>query len=251
MGYISLEDVCLTYNPESPGGGIEALKNISFQIEKGSFTTIIGPSGCGKSTLLYCCGNLLEPTTGTIVIDGKDPKEARQKRMFGYIPQDSTLMDWKTVYQNIALPSKIMGIKKNEKISDLIKLVGLKGFEGNYPKDLSGGMKQRVSLARALSYGPPILLMDEPLANLDALLREKMNEEILRIWQETGTTIILVTHDIPEAVLLSDKVIALSQRPGTIKQVVQIDLPRPRNRRTLSLFSAHQYIDQLRDLLST
>ena len=173
MPYIKLEDVWVTYNPDAPGREIEALREISFQMEKGSFTTIIGPSGCGKSTLLYCCGNLLEPTKGTIVIDGKDPKEARESRMFGYVPQDATLMDWKTVYQNIALPSKIMGINNDERISDLINLVGLKGFEKNYPKDLSGGMRQRVSLARALSYGPPILLMDEPLANLDALLEKR------------------------------------------------------------------------------
>ncbi len=251
MRYIKLENVCVTYNPETPGREIEALKQIGFEIEKGSFTTIIGPSGCGKSTLLYCCGNLLEPTKGTIAIDGKDPKQARENRMFGYVPQDATLMDWKTVYQNIALPSKIMGVDNHERIADLIRLVGLKGFEKNYPRDLSGGMRQRVSLARALSYGPAILLMDEPLANLDALLREKMNEEILRIWAETGTTIILVTHDIPEAVLLSDKVVALSSRPGTVKEIVQIDLQRPRSRKTLSLSAAHQYIDHLRDLLST
>ena len=250
MSYIVLKNVSLTYNPDSPGGGIEALKGISFEVAKGSFTTIIGPSGCGKSTLLYCVGNLLELTRGSIMIDGKHPQEARKNRMFGYVPQDSTLMDWKTVFENIALPSRIMGIKNNSRISELIELVGLRGFETSYPRELSGGMKQRVSLTRALSYNPPILLMDEPLANLDALLREKMNEELLKIWGETGTTIVLVTHDISEAVLLSDKVVVLSKRPGTIIEIVTIDLPRPRSRKSLHLPEAHAYIDKLRDLLS-
>jgi len=250
MAYISLKNICVIYNPDSPTGGIEALRDISLEIEKGSLMTIIGPSGCGKSTLLYCLGNLLEFTKGSITIDGKTPQEARENRMFGFVPQEPTLMDWKTVLHNIALPSIIMGIKNNYRISHLIELVGLKGFEKNYPKDLSGGMKQRVSLARALSYNPPILLMDEPLAALDALLREKMNEELLKIWTETGVTIILVTHDIPEAVLLSDRVAVLSQRPGIIKEIVKIDLPRPRSRKTLHLPEAHEYIDQLRDLLT-
>jgi NitT/TauT family transport system ATP-binding protein len=250
MAYISLKNVCVTYNPDSPTGGIEALKDISLEIGKGSFVTIIGPSGCGKSTLLYCLGNLLEFTRGSITLDGKTPQEARQKRMFGFVPQEPTLMDWKTVLNNIALPSKLMAIKNNEKITSLIELIGLKGFEKNYPKDLSGGMKQRVSLARALSYSPPVLLMDEPLAALDALLREKMNEELLKIWVQTAVTIILVTHDIPEAVLLSDTVVVLSQRPGKIKEIVTIDLPRPRNRKTLHLSKAHEYIDLLRDLLT-
>jgi len=250
MSYIVLKNVFLTYHHDSPGGGIEALKDISFEVVKGSFTSIIGPSGCGKSTLLYCIGNLLEPTRGSIVIDGRSPQEARKNRMFGYVPQDPTLMDWKTVSENIGLPSKIMGIKNNNRISELIELVGLNGFEKNYPRELSGGMKQRVSLARALSYNPPILLMDEPLANLDALLREKMNEELLKIWKETGTTIILVTHDISEAVLLSDKVVILSNRPGTILEIETIDVPRPRSRKSLRLPEAHAYVDKFRDMLS-
>ena len=249
MSYIVLKNVSLTYNPDAPVGGIEALQDISFEVAKGSLTSIIGPSGCGKSTLLYCIGNLLELTMGSIVIDGKHPQEARRNRMFGYVPQDPTLMNWKTVFENIVLPSKIMGIRKNSRISELLELVGLKGFEKNYPRELSGGMKQRVSLARALSYNPPILLMDEPLANLDALLREKMNEELLKIWRETGTTIILVTHDISEAVLLSDKVVILSKRPGRIVEIVTIDLPRPRSRKSLHLAEAHAYIDKFRDML--
>lgn len=250
MSYIVVNDVHLTYNPDSPNGGIEALKNISFEVEKGSFVTVIGPSGCGKSTLLYCIGSLLEATRGTLLIDGKNAQEARKGRMIGYVPQSPTLMDWKTVYNNVALPSKLMGIKENDSIPELIKLVGLNGFEDKYPKDLSGGMKQRVSLARALSYKPPILLMDEPFANLDAILREKMNEELLRIWRETRITIVLVTHDIPEAVLLSDTVVVISKRPGTVQEIVKIDLPRPRNRKTLSLPDAHAYIDNFRALLS-
>ncbi len=250
MSYIVLKNVFLTYNPDSPGGGIEALTDISFEVVKGSFTSIIGPSGCGKSTLLYCIGNLLQVSRGSIMIDGKPPQEARKNRMFGYVPQDPTLMDWKTVLDNIALPSKIMGIRGNNRISGLIELVGLKGFEKNYPKDLSGGMRQRVSLARALSYSPPILLMDEPLANLDALLRERMNEELLKIWKETGTTIVLITHDISEAVLLSDTVVILSKRPGKVVEIVTIDLPRPRSRKTLHLVEAHDYIDRFRDMLS-
>lgn len=250
MPFISIKNVCVTYNPEHPTECVYALEGLSIVIDKGSFVTVIGPSGCGKSTLLYCVGNLLEPTEGDMSIDGKSPQEARKNRMFGYVPQDPTLMDWKSVFENIALPFKIMGVKDTERIDQLVELVGLKGFEKNYPKDLSGGMKQRVSLARALSYSPPILLMDEPFAALDALLREKMNEELLKIWRKTNTTIILVTHDIPEAILLSDRVIVLTSRPGTLREIVEIDLPRPRTRKTLNLSEAHGYIDRLRELLA-
>ena len=136
MSYIVLKNVSLTYNPDAPVGGIEALQDLSFEVAKGSLTSIIGPSGCGKSTLLYCIGNLLELTMGSIVIDGKHPQEARRNRMFGYVPQDPTLMNWKTVFENIVLPSKIMGIRKNNRISELLELVGLKGFEKNYPREL-------------------------------------------------------------------------------------------------------------------
>lgn len=250
MPYVSIKDVCVTYNPEHPTACVYALQDLSINIDKGSFTSIIGPSGCGKSTLLYCVGNLLEPTKGAVVIDGKSPEEARKERMFGFVPQEPSLMDWKSVFQNIALPFKIMGTKNNERIHHLIDQVGLKGFDKNFPKDLSGGMKQRVSLARALSYRPPVLLMDEPFAALDAILREKMNEELLKIWRQTQTTIILVTHDIPEAILLSDTVVVLTHRPGTLREIVNIDLPRPRNRKTLNLPQAHGYIDRLRELLA-
>lgn len=248
--YISIQDVSMIYNVDDLDSRVAALSSISLTIKKHSIVTLIGPSGCGKSTLLNCIGNLIAPTNGVIYVDGISTKEARVKRFFGLVPQDPTLFDWKTVFENIVLPLRIIGkhIDRQE-IEKLIDLVGLGDFESFYPAALSGGMKQRASIARALSYNPPILLMDEPFAALDALLRERMNMEVLRIWQETGNTIIFVTHNISEAVFISDQVVVMSARPGKVKKVVSTDIPRPRTSKDLSSPKAHAFIDMLRDIL--
>lgn len=248
--YISVNDVSVIYNATGPHTALAALSHVSFEIEKHSIVTLIGPSGCGKSTLLNCIGNLITPTSGAVLVDGIASKEARLKRFFGLVPQDPTLLGWKAVLENITLPLRIIGKKVDlQEIQKLIDLVGLTGFETFYPSALSGGMKQRVSIARALSYNPPILLMDEPFGALDALLRDKMNQELMHIWEKTGNTIIFVTHDITEAVFLSDQVVVMSARPGRIKQVVPIEIPRPRKPKDLTSSKAHAYTDELRALL--
>jgi NitT/TauT family transport system ATP-binding protein len=249
--YISIQDVSMIYNVDDQDTRVSALSSVSLTIEKHSIVTFIGPSGCGKSTLLNCIGDLIVPTSGVIHVDGISANEARVQRFFGLVPQDATLLDWKTVFENIVLPLRVIGRQIDRQgIEELIDLVGLSGFESFYPAALSGGMKQRVSIARALSYSPPILLMDEPFAALDALLREKMNVEVLRIWQETGNTIIFVTHNITEAVFISDQVVVMSARPGKVKEVVSIDIPRPRTSKDLSSPKAHAFIDMLREILT-
>ncbi len=248
--YISADDVSVTYSAIGSRKALDALSHVSLEIEKHSIVTFIGPSGCGKSTLLNCVGNLIAPTGGAVRVDGITSKEARLKRLFGLVPQDPTLLDWKPVLENITLPLRVIGKKVDlGEIQKLIDLVGLNGFEKFYPSALSGGMKQRVSIARALSYNPPILLMDEPFGALDALLRDKMNQELLNIWGKTGNTILFVTHDITEAVFLSDQVVVMSARPGRVKEVVTIEIPRPRKTRDLTSSKAHEYTDQLRALL--
>jgi NitT/TauT family transport system ATP-binding protein len=235
--YISIKEVSVTFNANDPDKQVAALSSISLSIKKHSIVTLIGPSGCGKSTLLNCIGDLLKPTTGVILVNGLSAQEARLKRFFGLVPQDATL--------------RVIGKKVNTKeIKKLTDLVGLRGFENFYPGALSGGMKQRVSIARALSYRPPILLMDEPFGSLDALLRYKMNQELLRICEETGNTVIFVTHDIQEAVFISDQVLVMTSRPGKIKEAVFIDMPRPRTTKDLSSPEAHMYVDQLRAILT-
>lgn len=248
--YISIQDIGMVYNVDDLDSRIDALSSVSLTIKKHSIVSLIGPSGCGKSTLLNCIGDLIAPTSGVIYVDGISTKEARVKRLFGLVPQDPTLLAWKTVFENIVLPLRIIGKQiDHQEIEKLIDLVGLGGFENFYPAALSGGMKQRASIARALSYNPPILLMDEPFAALDALLREKMNAEVLRIWQESGNTIIFVTHNISEAVFISDQVVVMSARPGKVKKVVSIDIPRPRTLKDLSSPNFHAFIDMLRDIL--
>jgi len=248
--FIYLQDVSVIYNADNAEKQFIALSSITLGIKKHSIVTLIGPSGCGKSTLLNCIGNLIEPTRGLVQVGEVTAEEARLKRFFGLVPQDPTLLDWKTVLENIILPLRIIGKKVVlQEVQGLIDLVGLSGFENFYPSALSGGMKQRVSIARALSYNPQILLMDEPFGALDALLRDKMNQELLSIWQKTGSTIIFVTHDITEAVFLSDQVIVMSQSPGRIKEIVPIEIPRPRTTKDLISAKAHAYIDQLRAIL--
>ena len=205
-------------------GGLHAVENISFDVRPQEFLCVVGPSGCGKSTLLRVLASLLTPTSGKVTFAGGEPR-------IGMVFQDSNLMPWRSVRENIILPLELEGVddvEANAKAQDLIELVGLDGFEDNLPRDLSGGMAHRVALARSLIHDPDILLLDEPFASLDALTRERMGTELLRIWQARQKTVILVTHSISEALFLADRVLVLTQRPGSIKLDMKVELPRPR-----------------------
>jgi NitT/TauT family transport system ATP-binding protein len=212
-------------------GGVTALQNIDLDVGSGEFVSLIGPSGCGKSTLLRVIGDLVEPTSGEIRVNGKTAHRARLDRDYGIIFQAAVLYDWRTVAKNIALPLELLGwgrTRRAERVAEMLELVELQGFEKHYPWQLSGGMQQRVSIARALSFSPALLLMDEPFGALDEMTRERLNTELLRIWAETGATIIFVTHSISEAVYLSTRVVVMSARPGRITSVIPIDLSQPR-----------------------
>lgn len=215
---------------------IIALDNVSLDIEPGEFISLIGPSGCGKSTLLRLITGLDQPTVGEITLDDEVITEPHSSR--GLVFQDPTLFPWKTVQDNVEIGLKARGVlnENRDEVSKFIELVGLKGFEKVYPHQLSGGMAQRVALARALVNHPKVLLLDEPLGALDAFTRMKMQDEILRLWKERGTTMIFVTHDIDEAVYLSDRVVVMTPRPAEIKEIININLPRPRQRNSVEFF---------------
>ena len=211
---------------------VTALEGVDLTIRAGEFVSLIGPSGCGKSTLLRLIGDLTAPTAGTILINGKPPAVARQDRDYGMVFQAPVLMDWRTIAKNIELPLEIMGFPADERSrrsADLLRLVELEAFAERHPWELSGGMQQRVAIARALSFDPKLLLMDEPFGALDEMTRERMNAELMGIWRRTGTTIVFVTHSIPEAVFLSTRVVVMSARPGRISQVIDIDLTADRS----------------------
>ena len=212
-------------------GGVTALTDIDLEVERGEFVSLIGPSGCGKSTLLRVIGDLVEPSTGEILVNGKSAHRARLDRDYGIVFQAAVLYDWRTVAKNIALPLELLGwrrARRTERVGEMVELVELQGFEKHHPWQLSGGMQQRVAIARALSFSPALLLMDEPFGALDEMTRERLNIELLRIWAETGSTVIFVTHSISEAVFLSTRVVVMSPRPGRISGVVSVDLPQPR-----------------------
>jgi NitT/TauT family transport system ATP-binding protein len=209
-----------------------ALQGIDLDIRRGEFVSLIGPSGCGKSTLLRVIGDLIEPTTGTITVNGKPAPRARRDRDYGMVFQAPVLFDWRTVEDNVKLPLELMGYdrrKREQRAHEMLELVELGDFLHHHPYQLSGGMQQRVAIARALAFEPSILLMDEPFGALDEMTRERMNQEVLRIWERTGITVVFVTHSIPEAVFLSSRVVVMSARPGRITDVVEVDLPRPRD----------------------
>lgn len=211
--------------------GTVALQDAHLNIAAGEFISLIGPSGCGKTTLLRLLADLIKPTAGNISIGGKSPEEARKARAYGYVFQAPTLMEWRTVMQNVMLPLEVMGFPKAEhrpRAEKMLSLVGLEKFAKNYPWQLSGGMQQRVSIARALAFDPQLLFMDEPFGALDEITRENLNLELLRLWRETGKTIIFVTHSIPEAVFLSTRIVVMTPRPGKIETVIPVDLPQPR-----------------------
>ncbi|MCS7071727.1 MAG: ABC transporter ATP-binding protein [Anaerolinea sp.] len=235
------------------GFPVHALEGINLNIQQGEFISLIGPSGCGKSTLLRLIADLAQPTNGTITVNGKPAQQARKDRDYGFVFQSATLYDWRTVQKNVELPLEIMKYPREERARrarEMLKLVELAGFENKYPWQLSGGMQQRVSIARALAFEPRLLLMDEPFGALDEMTRERMNNELLRIWRQLeGMTVIFVTHSIAEAVYLSTRVVVMSARPGRISQIVDIDLPQPRGPETRDLDDYFHYTSQVRHAL--
>src|SRR5437763_4141177 len=230
MSVVEIKDVGKTFE-----GGTTALEGIELAIGEREFVSLIGPSGCGKSTLLRIVGDLIRPTAGTVRVNGKPAPQARADRDYGIVFQDAVLYDWRTVARNVALPLEVLGrdrARGRERVREMLVLVELTGFEGNRPWQLSGGMQQRVSIARALSFDPALLLMDEPFGALDEMTRERLNMELLRIWEKSRSTVVFVTHSIPEAVFLSIRVVVMSARPGRIADIVHVDLQQPRGAAT-------------------
>lgn len=254
LSYIEVKEVSKQYRQR--GQVTEALHDISLTIDKGKFISLIGPSGCGKSSLLRIIGGLVKQECGEVHIGGVTPLEAQKKKQFSFVPQSPALFPWRTVLQNMRLPFQVNRkadtetAKQHEhELIELLSSVGLGDFIHAYPNALSGGMQQRIGIARAFGSGAPILLMDEPFSALDELTREKIGYQLLNIWQEHQKTVVFVTHNIREAVLLSDEVVIMSPRPGRIKKVVDIQLPRPRNAELEESERFQQYISEIRALL--
>ena len=216
---------------ETNDGPVQALKDVNLAINRGEFVSFIGPSGCGKTTLLRAIAALETPTSGSLTVNGMSPEEARQKRAYGYVFQAAGLYPWRTIAGNVGLPLEIMGFSQKDrmkKIGQVLDLVELSGFEKKFPWQLSGGMQQRASIARALAFDADILLMDEPFGALDEIVRDRLNEELLKLWNRTQKTICFVTHSIPEAVYLSTRIVVMSPRPGRITDIIDSPLPRER-----------------------
>ena len=232
------------------GKTLQALDAVDLQITEGEFVAIIGPSGCGKSTVLRLAAGLDTPTNGTVEIFGDSPRTLAGQHRLGVAFQEHALLPWASVRENIALPYKVAGRKVDDaRVDELIELVGLGGFEKARPKQLSGGMRQRVSIARALVLSPDLLLLDEPFGALDAVTRRKMNSELARIWAEERITTILVTHDVDEALILADRVVVMTGRPGHVRTVVDVPFPRPRTAATTRSPEFHTLVDELTTLL--
>ncbi len=226
---ISAKNMSLTFKTND--GPVHALKDISLDINEGEFVSFIGPSGCGKTTFLRAIADLEQPTSGTIKVNGMTPSEARKARAYGYVFQAAALLPWRTVEKNVALPLEITGASKKEikqHVERTLSMVDLLGFEKKYPHQLSGGMQQRVSIARALAFDAKILLMDEPFGALDEIVRDYLNQQLLQLWAKAKMTICFVTHSIPEAVYLSTKIVVMSPRPGQIADVIESTLPKTR-----------------------
>jgi len=231
---------------------VDALVDVSLTIEPGEFVSLIGPSGCGKSTLLRLIANLLEPTAGTVLVNGKPAKQARLEQDYGMAFQQSGLFEWRTVTKNIELPLELKGwdkAKRRARAQQMLELVKLPEFGDHLPWQLSGGMQQRIAIARALAAHPPLLLMDEPFGALDEMTREHMQGELLRICSETGTTVVFVTHSIPEAVYLSTRVVVMSPRPGRVTDIIDVDLGRSRTDDTREADAFYKKITEVREAL--
>jgi NitT/TauT family transport system ATP-binding protein len=233
-------------------GHMVALEDIDLAINPGEFVSLIGPSGCGKSTLLRIIGDLIRPTSGDVEVNGKLAGQARRDRDYGMVFQAPVLFEWRTIEQNVQLPLEVIGTSRAERerrAAQMLELVELSDFRRHYPWQLSGGMQQRAAIARALAFEPKLLLMDEPFGALDEMTRERMNDELLGIWERTGTTIVFVTHSIPEAVFLSSRVVVMSRRPGRITHVIDIDLPRPRDEVTRESERYFELVTAVREAL--
>jgi ABC-type nitrate/sulfonate/bicarbonate transport system, ATPase component len=245
---IQLEHVTMEY--ASDASRVTALQNVSLTIAKGEFVSLLGPSGCGKTTLLRIMADLAQPTSGELKVAGKSAREARLAQKYGIVFQNPVLYDWRSVKANITLPMELKGVpraERNRKAMELLDLVGLAKFAHHYPWQLSGGMQQRVAIARALAMEPEILLMDEPFSALDEFNRERLNEELLTIWSKVRNTVVFVTHSIPEAIFLSDRVFVLSPHPGRLSAVVDIPLPRPRTKEMRNSEEFFRLIARIRD----
>nr|WP_084686578.1 ABC transporter ATP-binding protein [Paracoccus zeaxanthinifaciens] len=252
MSVIDAQNVSLTF--PTADGPVHALSAVNLSIERGDFVSFIGPSGCGKTTLLRSIAALETPTGGSLSVAGRDPDAARRARAYGYVFQAPGLFPWRTIAGNIALPLQIMGFSKSERaerVARVLDLVELGGFGNKYPWQLSGGMQQRASIARALAFDADILLMDEPFGALDEIVRDRLNEALLQLWRKTGKTIGFVTHSIPEAVYLSTRIVVMSPRPGRISRIIDSPLPadRPLDIRDTPEFIAlaHEVREALRD----
>ena len=249
---ISVNKLSLTY--QTNDGPVHALQDINLDIKKGEFVSFIGPSGCGKTTLLRVIAELETPTSGTIQVNGMSASEARMQRAYGYVFQAAGLYPWRTIGGNIKLPLEIMGYSKKqreERVAHVLELVELSGFDKKFPWQLSGGMQQRASIARALAFDADILLMDEPFGALDEIVRDHLNEQLLKLWARTQKTIGFVTHSIPEAVFLSTKIVVMSPRPGRIANIIESTLPRDRS---LDIRESQEFLDiaaEVRDGLRT
>jgi len=227
---VDAENISLTF--ETADGKVDALSNVSLQVTEGEFVSFIGPSGCGKTTMLRVIADLQQPTSGSLLVNGKSAEAARLARSYGYVFQAPALFPWRSIEKNLKLPLEIMGFpeaEQQQRAEHYLSLVNLKGFERKFPWQLSGGMQQRVSIARALSFDPALLLMDEPFGALDEIVRDHLNEQLLQLWRAMGKTVLFVTHSIPEAVFLSSRIVVMSPRPGRIIDVIDCDFPPDRS----------------------
>jgi NitT/TauT family transport system ATP-binding protein len=245
---VRVEGVTKTF----PRGNVTALENIELEIAPREFVSLIGPSGCGKSTLLRVIGDLIEPTAGTVSVNGKSARQARNDGDYGIVFQEAVLYDWRSISKNIALPLEMLGWsrqRRRKRVAEMLDLVELTSFADHHPWQLSGGMQQRVAIARALSFEPSLLLMDEPFGALDEMTRERLNLELLSIWEHTGNSVVFVTHSISEAVFLSSRVVVMSPRPGRIAGIVDIDLAHPRTVETREAPRFFELVTEVRELL--
>jgi NitT/TauT family transport system ATP-binding protein len=234
-------------------GSLHVLDQIALGVTKGEFVSIVGPSGCGKSTLLKIIGGLVKPTSGLVLLDGQSPIQRRKEGYLGFVFQKPVLLPWRKLEENVRLPLEILRNHANsrERINKVLDLLGLSGFQGSYPKQLSGGMQQRAALARVFLYEPSLLLMDEPFGAVDEITRNRLNFRLLKVWEEYQSTVIFVTHSVEEAVLLADRVVVLSPRPARVDDIVRVDLPRPRSAATLDLNDFHELVRCTRNKLKT
>lgn len=247
---IKIEDVSMVFQDKNGGVPVTALKNVNLDIREGEFISLLGPSGCGKTTLLRIIADLLQPSSGNVSVRGQSPRDIRLQKKYGFVFQNPVLYDWRTVRRNVCMPMELLGMKKADRtarVTEMLDLVGLSKFGKHYPYELSGGMQQRVGIARALAIRPEILLMDEPFSALDEFTREKLHVDLLDIWRKTNKTVVFVTHNISEAIFLSDRVVVLSPHPGRVSAVIDIDIPRPRSMESKQTQQFYDYITKIRN----